>query len=379
VIILQITPEIGAGTGVGAVAHHLEEEWTREGHDVRRFTLADCGGTWLARRDPGLLGRLRHASRVLWFSTVGTVAARRVLRSLPEGTVSICHNDAAAGDVYVNHGLLQVSLKARGHYAYRLVRNPVHLFTVSRDWLRFRSNTHLFVVSLTEREASSLTSLYGKVFPQSVVIGNGVDVARYRPVSSHIRRELRDQLHLPREAVVALFIGHEFHRKGLPAAMESLRHLATDHHLVVVGGTPRMIKAAQREAVMQRVSDRVHFLGHQPDPRPALAAADILVMPSLYEAHPLVLLEAMASGLPAVATPVGSVPELIVDGVNGWMTDGSAEDIARCVREAGACDAGAVSAAARATAEEHSWAEVAERYVRLFDAVVAERMAARPR
>jgi glycosyltransferase involved in cell wall biosynthesis len=377
--IVQITPEIGPGTGVGAVAHHLEREWSHQGHAVDRFTLDDCGGRWLAARSPGVRGKLRHAARVTWFSTVGTVCARRMLRRLPPEAVSICHNDVVAGDVYVNHGILQVSLRARGHYVARLVRNPVHLLTVARDHVRFRSGVHRAVVNLVTREVEDLHRTYRTVTPRSVVIGNGVDVERYRPPSPDRRAALRSSLGVGADDVLLVFIGHEFHRKGLPATLASLTHLSSRHHLVVVGGAPEMVDDVRTESVRRGVGARVHLLGSRPDPRPALHAGDLLVTASLYESYGLVVLEAMACGLPVIGTPVGCVPDVVVDGVNGWVTDGSAEDIARCVREAGASDAGAVSAAARATAEEHSWAEVAERYVRLFDEVVAERVAVRRR
>ena len=54
-----------------------------------------------------------------------------------------------------------------------------------------------------------------------------------------------------------------------------------------------------------------------PDPRPWLHAADVLAMPSAYESYGLVVLEALACGVPVVATPTGCVPDVVVDGING--------------------------------------------------------------
>ncbi|MFZ0531424.1 MAG: hypothetical protein WAL91_12920, partial [Propionicimonas sp.] len=95
--VVQIVPEIRSGSGVEAVAFHLEQEWRRLGVDTQRCTLAEVGGGWLPVPGPGLNGKLALAERVIWFSTVGTIRARRILRRQPPGTVSICHNDAVAG------------------------------------------------------------------------------------------------------------------------------------------------------------------------------------------------------------------------------------------------------------------------------------------
>src|SRR5699024_5116515 len=107
-------------------AYQLEQEWKRLGHDVRRLELGDTGGSWIPDSGPGLRGKLALMARVVWFSTVGTVVARRRIAEMPPDAVSICHNDALAGDIYVNHGVLQTSLAARGHRRLRMLRNPLH-------------------------------------------------------------------------------------------------------------------------------------------------------------------------------------------------------------------------------------------------------------
>ena len=152
--IVQLVPEIRPGSGVEAVAYHLEHEWQRLGVETDRFTLADAGGAWLPSVGGGLRGKLTLAARVLWFSTVGTVLARRRLARQPPGTVSVCHNDAVAGDVYVNHGIVLAAMKARGHRGLRMLRNPLHLFTWLRDTARYTSRAHRVVVNLTAQELS---------------------------------------------------------------------------------------------------------------------------------------------------------------------------------------------------------------------------------
>jgi len=366
--IVQITPEIGPGTGVGAVAHHLEQEWQRLGVDVRRFTLVEAGGGWLPTPSGGVAGRLALVGRVVWFSTVGTSRARRHLRQHPE-QLSVCHNDAVAGDVYVNHGLVAVAMRARGHHRLRMLRNPLHLFTTTRDRIRYsRAGTHRVVVNLVTDEERLLRETYPRLAIPTVVIGNGVDVDRFRPPTDEERRLARQALALGDEDRMVLFIGNEFGRKGLPALVDAVAALGDDVHLVVVGGTADMIEAESARAASRGVGGRLRFAGSDPDPRPWLHAADVLAMPSAYESYGLVVLEALACGVPVVATATGCVPDVVVEGVNGAVVDASVTGLAAGLSRVLRLEQGPTRRAARATAEQHSWASVARRYLEVLGA-----------
>src|SRR5512139_3491283 len=109
--IVQICPEIAPGSGVGGVAYHLEKEWKAQGVTVERFTLEDVFGSWIPRLGGGLAGKLALLVRVLWFSTAGTLLARRKIRGRSD-VISVCHNDAMVGDIYVNHGIVQAAMRA---------------------------------------------------------------------------------------------------------------------------------------------------------------------------------------------------------------------------------------------------------------------------
>lgn len=368
--IVQIAPSIGPGSGVAGVAYALEREFIAAGVTVERFTAADAGGPprGLGGRTP-LATHLTRARNVVWFSTVGTRRARRFLAARPDA-VAITHNDVMAGDIYVNHGLLQAAMRARGGFAWRMVRNPVHLFTAVRDRIRYRGRTHRAVVALTTAEADLLVSTYGRVRAPIHVIPNGVDVERFRPPDAAERARARAELGLGDDATVALFIGHEFERKGLPIAISGLR-IAPDVLLLVVGGSAEMIRRARSHAASAGVAERVHFAGTHRDPLAFLWAADLLVLPSAYEANALVVLEALACGLPVVATRVGFAPDILVDGENGFLVEREAAAVgARLARLAGEpLDEWRVRA--RRTAEEYAWPRVARRYLDLVESLGA--------
>lgn len=374
--IVQIVPEVRTGSGVEAVAHHLEREWRAAGIATERFTLADAAGGWLPGPGPGVRGKLALVGRVVWFSTVGTLLARRRWGHPDADTVVICHNDALAGDIYVNHGIVAVAMRARGQALVRMVRNPLHLFTWVRDAVRFAGRTHRWVVNLTTREDADLRRTYPAMRPRTVVIGNGVDTDRYAPPTAAARAAARDALGLRPDDTAALFVGHEYGRKGLDAAVAALVRLPASVRLVVVGGTPDMIARARADVAARGLHGRVRFAGAHADPRPWFHAADLLVFPSRYESYGLVVTEALACGLPVVATPTGCVPDAVVEGGNGFVTTGEPDDIARAVGAFLAADRDALRTAARASAEQHAWPAVAARYVRLGEQVLRERQEA---
>ncbi|MGW8567315.1 glycosyltransferase family 4 protein [Isoptericola sp. NPDC055881] len=359
-IVVQIAPEIGTGTGVGGVAADLESAWQRAGVDVRRFTLEDAHGAWLPAPSTTLGGRLALLARVLWFSTVGAVAARRYCRSLPDA-VSVCHNDALAGDVYVNHGIVQVAMAHRGNARWRLARNPVLLVAVARDRLRYRTHVHRAVVNLSSTEDRLLREVYGRIAAPTTVVGNGVDLERFRPPTPEQRTAARARFGLTADERTVLFVGHEHDRKGLPALLDAVARVPGTR-LLVVGGDPAMIATARRRAAAAGVAARCTFTGPLPDVVEAMHAADVFCLPSAYESCGLVYLEALATGLPVVATAVGIVPD-VVTSATGAIVPSDRAALADGLRHALRLEPGTVRPAARAAAERWSWDAVAARYL----------------
>ena len=365
--IVQIAPAISRGSGVAGVAFNLEREFVALGATVERFTASTARRP--SRRQPkSSIGvHLERAGNVVWFSTVGNARAKRFLAERP-GALSICHNDVLAGDVYVNHGLLQVAMKARGNFVWRMVRNPVHLFTSLRDRIRYRGRAHRAVVALTSREAELLVSTYGRVRAPITVIPNGVDTERFHPPTDAERAAARAGLALPDGVTVAIFVGHEFERKGLSLAIEALTG-APGSALLVVGGSAEMIREATAVAERHGVADRVAFVGTHADPVPYFHAADVFVLPSAYEANALVVLEALACGLPVIVTRVGFAPDIVVDGSNGYLVDRDAGAVGARLHELSHLELAPWREHARRTGEEYAWPTIAARYLELLESL----------
>jgi glycosyltransferase involved in cell wall biosynthesis len=146
-------------------------------------------------------------------------------------------------------------------------------------------------------------------------IANGVDVSRFQPPSASHRSALRAELHLSNRRV-ALFVGRLEPMKGVDSLLDAwstVRHAVPDPLLLVVGD------GALRAALQARSVPDVRFAGLVDDPLPYMHAADCLVLPSLSEGMPVVLLEAMATGLPCVATAIGGTVDVLRPDVDGWL------------------------------------------------------------
>jgi glycosyltransferase involved in cell wall biosynthesis len=151
------------------------------------------------------------------------------------------------------------------------------------------------------------------------VVANGIDLARmqaHRP-----RAAVRRELGITEETrVVGLVARLDHWGKGHRELFTALAGLTDRYPLeaLIIGGGRREAELRQLAAKLG-LGPRVHFLGQRRDIPDLLAALDILVLPSYSEGVSLALLEAMAAGLPVIATAVGSLPEVVTDGVNGLL------------------------------------------------------------
>jgi len=199
------------------------------------------------------------------------------------------------------------------------------------------------------------------------VIPNGVDPARFAP------RFLPRDWGEPRFG----FAGRLVRQKGVDVLLQALARLPreTNVHLEIVGDGPeRPALEAQAEAL--GLSDRVFFKGWLPSSRmPAFyQRIDLLVLPSREEGMPNVVLEAMAAGLPVMATRVAGTEELVLAGGTGWLTrPGDPDALAVCLAQA-AADAGQRERLGRAGRERveasYTWRHAAEAYAALLERVV---------
>jgi glycosyltransferase involved in cell wall biosynthesis len=152
------------------------------------------------------------------------------------------------------------------------------------------------------------------------VIHNGRDLNRYRPLGADSRERVRAALGIGAEPAI-LVIGRLDAQKGHRHLLEAAARLrATWPELaVLLAGEGPLAGSLREDSMRLGLGAQVRFLGHRPDVPELLQAADVVVLPSLYEGLPLVAVEVLAAGRPLVATRVDGTPEVVTDGETGLL------------------------------------------------------------
>lgn len=355
--IVQVVRRMDPQGGVGGVALVLDAFFRARGVAGPAMTAESLG---LRRGGPG---RFSAAAEIVAFTVKATLEARRARR---RGAVVVVHGDALGGDIYVDHGLHRALLARRPW----LLLNPLHVFIAAREALRRSRWGRTRVVCLSQAGAAALLEASPRRRSPSVtILPNGVALERFRPSSRAAPSP---------DGARLVFIGREFGRKGLRHVLDALALLPAGVRLEVVGGRAREQAAARRRAERLGVGDRVHFHGVRRDVEAVLGESDLLVLPSVLEAFPLVVLEAMACGVPALISGVPAAPELIGDDEAGRVVAPQGAAVAAAVRALFA-DPDAFQALRRraiARVQGFGWPEVASRYIALAEEVRRGRAAA---
>lgn len=193
-------------------------------------------------------------------------------------------------------------------------------------------------------------------------------------VAAGDRERIRTQLGVPPAQILAVTVANLRRQKAYPDLLEAARVVlasAADVRFAAVGQGP--LEAALRDLHAHLgLGDGFRWLGYRDDVPSVLAAADLFVLASHHEGLPIALLEALNAGLPAVVTAVGSVPDVIRDGVEGLVVPPSrpgllAEAILRVARDAElrARLARAATSRARSFDMRHTVRQTEDLYLRL--------------
>jgi glycosyltransferase involved in cell wall biosynthesis len=368
--------------GAGNTAHRFAVEQAARGHEVEVFTAPapgeapSPGGATVHRIEPVLaIGNaplIPRLARIEGFDVVhihypfifgseltllGRVGRRRRSQAL---LVHYKNRLVAKGARGLLFGAYEHSV------APALIRAADRVCVLSPD----HANSVPYLRRTGEREPEKL-----------VEMPNGVDAELFAPGPD--AGGLRERLAIPADAVVAAFVATldlAHHFKRLDVAIDALAQLGDESvHLVVAGGG-ELVDDFRDRAARSGVSSRVHFLGAVPHTElpGVLRACDLFLLTTEPpESFGIVLIEAMATGLPVIATDYPGVRAVVVEGETGLLAPrGDAGAVAARLRDlvqSGSDGRARMGAAGRARAErEWNWPRLVDRMDQAYaEAVVA--------
>lgn len=201
---------------------------------------------------------------------------------------------------------------------------------------RFRD----FLIHVTERLSDRTTIVSNaayrrfvdkKIIPEEklIVILSGIDPdCYYHKMNANEKKIFKVKFDLPIEAEILFSAGSLTIQKGHKYLLEAFKIVneKNDYVILVIAGEGELENELKLLTERLQVADRIIFLGRSDDIPSLLAASDIYISSSIREGLPGSILEAMASELPVVATSVGGTPELVLDGITGFLVPPESPD-----------------------------------------------------
>jgi glycosyltransferase involved in cell wall biosynthesis len=240
-----------------------------------------------------------------------------VARWLRSGDVRIAHGYDDPGNLYAALGRAM----ARRGVAIASERNEerplLGLTRLHKGW----GHRHAVLTTANSHAGARFVRQTAGPGVRVEVVPNGVDLARFRPAAPEQREMARERLGWPARQRILLTVATVDERKnhlGLAMAMAGMS-LEGWHVRWLGARDPAYAQVVQAYLDRSGLAPLVHIQDPIPNVQDAYRAADLVVLSSRHEGTPNVVLEAMASGLPVVATAVGDTPRYVEDGVTGWL------------------------------------------------------------
>jgi glycosyltransferase involved in cell wall biosynthesis len=278
--------------------------------------------------------------------------------------------------VPVRHNLFQGRTGLRRVLSWvKVLTSPRLLTYLVLERLRFRALNGRRVVVTSASLGDTMAATYPGSEGMTSVITPGVHLPAL-PGDAGDKARARRALGLPAEGLCLLFVGNDYRKKGLATLLQVLSALPAHVALAVVGN-PAHIPEFQRQAESLELASRVFFLGALQDVSPAYRAADALLHPTLEDTFAMVVLEAMAHGLPVVVSSAAycGISGLLTRGVNALLVDEprSTQALGRVVGQlCGDADLRrGLGEQARLFAQGYGWGDIARQQEALYFASLA--------
>lgn len=293
--------------GAESYLQRLAAGVVEQGHQVRLYTSAEWpADAWSF----GSLTRVEGKSATAFADAIEKLAPRSecdVLMSLER----IRHCDVYRAGDGVHRAWLERRAAMGGRFQrLSLALNRKHSATLALEKTLFGEGGAGRVIANSKMVQDEIVRVYGFPADKIDVVHNGVPVNDFRR-SEESRTQMRQALGLKNEETAVLFAGSGWERKGLRFAIDAIEKSGKEMRLLVAGrGDKRKFK-----------SPRVQFLDVVQDMPALYGAADIFVLPTIYDPFSNACLEALAAGLPVITTRANGFSEVIQTGVHGTVLD----------------------------------------------------------
>lgn len=214
------------------------------------------------------------------------------------------------------------SKQFRGRLKRKL--NPFHRVAIAREKALFGGRRYRRLLALTPEVADDLVQYYGVPLEDIDIVPNGVDPVEFCPVDEGRKAELRARFGAANDKKLISFIANESDRKGLPQLIEAVSRLKDPAVHVLAAG--RVGPAVARLAEEFGVQDQVTWVGLVEEVAPVFQVSDLFVLPTAYEAWGLVIVEALACGVPVITTRLAGAACVVKENENGCLLD-AADDV----------------------------------------------------
>ncbi|MDP3701077.1 MAG: glycosyltransferase family 4 protein [Hylemonella sp.] len=258
---------------------------------------------------------------------------------------------------------------------FKVLTSPRLLVYLWLEHMRYAAAPGRQIVATSNSLRAIMCASYPHTSAYLGVVTPGVDAVPGLPNAAE-KLAARLSLGLPEDRPCILFVGNDYRKKGLPALLAALGHLPAEVVLAVVGN-PAHIPAFREPANAAGLAQRVFFLGALKDMTPAYRAADCLAHPTLEDTFAMVVLEAMAHGLPVVVSKESycGIVGLLTPGVNALILQNpqDAQVLADTLQEVLQDERRRqrMSDEAAAFARSHQWSQVAVQQEQIYRLAVA--------
>lgn len=250
--------------------------------------------------------------------------------------------------------------------------NPIHHRLLQMEKIHLAERRYRKVIALSDEVQRDLYRYYGVPAEDVTVIPNGFSPKEFNlGRREELRKEMRATLGYKEADKVVMFAANELDRKGFGPLLRALAEMKDANvKLLVVGRVKAGAYAA--EIAARRWGDRVYFAGATSEIMRFYAAADLFALPTQYEAWGMVIVEAMACGLPVLTSRLAGAAVAVAPGVGGLLLD-DPQDVPEISRKLRQILAGAAAPAERIaqSVQAYSWENVLLAYERVLQESIA--------